>query len=240
MDTIGVAITVTRPVWLASTPLGWTPNSTTDMRWIGDLAAGQSGSVTYVLTLPVTYTLDMNAFVLTFFIEDGGPGGLAKAHDQSLTSVGVPDLSIVQVIGPPAIVPGQKFTATLIISNTGLGRACNPKAPGCGGFTVDVFIPPTAPPQSYPFGGYGDRYTNVPALSPGLSATVYISNIQFTASQPMVLYFKVDNWDCAIFDPCLPSGSQGGLVPEYNELNNRVGPIVLTGFVVRLPLVMKQ
>ena len=67
----------------------------------------------------------------------------------------------------------------------------------------------------------------------------HVKVLHQVAGQPMVLYFKVDNWDCVLLDPCLPSGSQGGLVPEYNELNNVVGPIVLTGFAVRLPVVIR-
>jgi uncharacterized repeat protein (TIGR01451 family) len=52
MDTIGVAITTTRPAWLASTPPWWTRLGGIDMYSIGNLAARQSGSVTYVVTLP--------------------------------------------------------------------------------------------------------------------------------------------------------------------------------------------
>ena len=244
MDTTGVVITTTWPAWLTSAPPGWTRSGAADVRPIGDLAARQNGSVSYVVTLPATYTLDMRAFIATFFIQDDGPGGLPKAHDQSTAFVGVPDLSIAQVIVPHSVAPGQKFTATVVISNGGLGVACNPKAPICGMFALDVFIAPTDPPQSYPFGHYGDKYTGVPVLGPGLSATVTISNIQFALDQPPHLYFKVDNWDCSIGDPCLPSGSQGGQVPEYNEGNNLYPhdghPFIVPRYAVYLPLIRKN
>jgi len=241
MDTIGVVITTTRPSWLASTPPGWTPNSVNDQHWIGDLPAGQSGSVTYVLTLPVTFTLDMHAFVLTFMIQDGGPGGLPIAQDSSTAFIGVPDLSIAQVIVPPSIVSGQKFTATLIISNTGLGRACNPS--NCGGFYLDAFIDPATPPQSYPYVSDGYPYVIVPPIAAGTSITVAVPNLVFTPAQQPRLYFKIDNFNCSPpngTDPCLPSHSLGGLVPEYNESNNVIGPISLSGFKVYLPLIKRN
>ncbi|CAG0936747.1 Ice-binding protein 1 [Thermoflexales bacterium] len=243
MDTIGVVITVTRPSWLANSPPGWTPDNGTDMYWIGNLAAGQSGNITYGVKLPPTFTLGMNAFLTTFFIEDGGPGELEKAQAQSLTSIGVPDLRIAQVIVPPSVVHGQKFTATLIISNAGLGRACNPKAIHCGGFYVDAFIDPAVPPLSYPFEYYGEPYAGVPPIAAGESITVVMPNLVFTPAQRSILYFKLDNFDCSPLDntdPCLPSHSLGGLVPEYNEQNNVIGPIALTGFTVNLPLILKN
>jgi uncharacterized repeat protein (TIGR01451 family) len=235
MDTIGVVITATRSAGLTGTPPGWTKSGPSDWRSIGNLAAGKNGSVTYVLKLPSTYTPAMRAFTVTFTIQDGGPGGLPKAQDQKTPLIGVPDLSITRVI-VPSVVAGQKFTATVIISNGGLGVACNPKYPVvCGPFAIDIFIAPRNPPKSYPFGGYGDTFTPVPVLSPGQVTTVTFRNLQFAPNQTHLLYFKVDNWDCADEDPCLPSGSQGGQVPEYDESNNVFPPPR-----VYLPLVQKN
>ncbi len=241
MDTIGVVITTTPPTWLTKTPSGWIESSANDFYPIGKLAAGQSGSVTYVLTLPLTYTLDMNAITLTFTIQDGGPGGLPIAQDVDVASIGIPDLSIAQVIVPPAIVSGQKFTATLIVRNNGLGRACNPS--NCGGFYVDAFIDPATPPASYPYGTDGYPYAIVPPIAANSSITVVMPNLVFTPNQRFNLYFKVDNFNCSPpdhTDPCLPSHSLGGLVPEYDESNNVAGPITLTSYTVRLPVIMRK
>jgi uncharacterized repeat protein (TIGR01451 family) len=241
MDTIGVVITTTSPAWLANTPRGWMRSDVTDVYPIGNLAAGQSGSVTYVMTLPVTYTADMTAFVMTFMIQDGGPGGLPITQASSTAFIGVPDLSIAQVIVPPAIVPGRPFTATLIISNNGLGRACNPS--NCGGFYVDAFIDPATPPPSYPYTSDGYPYAVVPPITAGQTVTVLISNINLTIGQRPRLYFKVDNFNCSPSDhtdPCLPSHSLGGLVPEYNEYNNVIGPIPVMPYKVYLPITMRK
>jgi len=239
MDTIGVAITTTRSAWLAGPPAGWTGNNGTDLYPIGNLAAGHSGTVTYVVTLPTTFTLTMTAFSSIFMIQDGGPGGLPIASGTGATFIGVPDLSITQVIIPTAIVSGRQFSATLVISNSGLGRACNPKAANCSGFYVDAFIDPAVPPPSYPFQRYGDPYAGVPSIAAGQSITVVVSNLVFTPAQRLILYFKIDNFNCAVNDPCLPPGSQGGLVPEYNETNNVSGPILLTSYKVYLPFVRR-
>ncbi|HSD84700.1 MAG TPA: hypothetical protein VLG46_12610, partial [Anaerolineae bacterium] len=241
MDTIGVVITVTRPSWRASSPLGWTPNSDTDTYWIGNLAAGQSGSVTYALTLPVTYTLDMNAFVLTFFVQDGGPGGLTIAQDQSTTVIGVPDLIIDRVTLPQATLPNRPFTATVVIRNAGLGRACNPS--NCGGFYLDAFINPLVAPPSYPYQGDGNFYFPITtSIAAGQVMTFNFKALVYTTTRA-ALYFKVDNFNCSPpdhTDPCLPSHSLGGLVPEYNEQNNVSGPIRPAGFALYLPLIMKN
>jgi uncharacterized repeat protein (TIGR01451 family) len=239
MDTTGVVMTAARPAWLAGPPPGWTNVAGVDQYPIGNLAAGQSGQVTYVITLPATYTLDMTAVAIPFTIQDDGPGGLPPAERSAATFIGIPDLLIAQVLVPPAVVPGQKFTVTVIISNAGSGRACNPKSTACSGFYLDTFIDPAIPPSSYPFQHYGDPYVGVSPIAPGLTATINIPNLSFTAAQRFILYFKIDNFNCAVNDPCLPSGSQGGLVPEYNETNNVTGPIVLSSYKVYLPLVKR-
>jgi uncharacterized repeat protein (TIGR01451 family) len=242
MDTIGVVITTTRPAWLAGPPNGWSGNNGIDLYPIGNLAAGQGGLVTYVITLPLTYTLDMNAFSANFIIQDGGPGGLPIASHTDATLIGVPDLSITQVIVPPAVVPGQKFSATLVIRNNGLGQACNPKAVNCSGFYVDAFINPATPPPSYPFQRYGDPYAGVPPITAGGSVTVVVPNLVVTSTQHSILYFKIDNFDCNPSDhsdPCLPSHSSGGLVPEYDETNNVAGPISPASNKIYLPFVRK-
>ena len=181
----------------------------------------------------------MTAFPAIFMIQDGGPGGLPIADEAAATFIGVPDLSIVQVIVPPAIVPGKRFSVTLVISNSGLGRACNPKAANCGGFYVDAFIDPAVPPPSYPFQRYGDPFAGVPPIAAGRSVTVVVPNLIVTPTQRLILYFKVDNFNCAVNNPCLPVDSQGGLVPEYDETNNVAGPIMLTSYKVYLPIMRR-
>ncbi len=217
MDTIGVVITATRSAGLIGAPLGWTKIGASDMRLIGDLPAGQSGSVTYVLTLPSSYTRSMRAFTVTFTIQDGGPGGLPPAQHQETALIGVPDLSIARVI-VPSVASGQKFTATVIISNGGLGVARNPGS-SSGKFYVDAFVDPAAPPPSYPYVSDGQFYAVASPVPAGMTATVFISNIVFAPNQDHILYFKVDNYSCG-GTTCLPVGSKGGLVPEYNEYNN--------------------
>ncbi len=231
MDTIGVVITATRSAGLTGTPPGWTKVGPSDVRSIGNLAARQSGSITYVLTLTQAYTPNMRAFTVTFTIRDGGPGGLPPAQDQKTPLIGVPDLSIARVI-VPAVAAGQKFTATVIISNGGLGIASNPSTGR--GFWVDAFVDPATPPRSYPYETDGPFFAAAPPVSAGLTATVYITNIQFAPNQDHILYFKVDNFSCS-GKSCLPVGSKGGLVPEYNESNN-VAP--MPG--VYLPLMLKN
>jgi hypothetical protein len=175
-------------------------------------------------------------------IQDGGPGGLPIAGESYDTLLGIPDLTIQQVIIPPTITPGKKFTVTLIIRNNGLGRACNPNSTNCNNGTyVDAFVDPDVPPLSYPFSGYSKEnlYSGVPSIAPGLTATVNIINISFTPAQRPRLYFKVDNYNCAGSSACLPSGSQGGLVPEYDETNNVAGPIVININKIYLPLIRR-
>ena len=121
----------------------------------------------------------MRAFTVTFTIRDGGPGGLPPAQDQKTPLIGVPDLSIARVI-VPAVAAGQKFTATVIVSNGGLGLASN--AMTGGGFYVDAFVDPATPPPSYPFDEYSptNNYARVPPIPAGSTATVFISDIQFS------------------------------------------------------------
>ncbi len=190
------------------------------------------------MTLPETFAQDMNAYRQIFFMRDGGPGGLPAAQADSTTFIGVPDLVIDQVIVPPAILPNRPFTVTVVIRNAGLGRACNPS--NCGGFYLDTFIDPTAPPPSYPFVSYGSPLTPIfTTLAAGQVLAVNVTNISFTPTQNRILYFKVDNYGCP-GTSCLPVGSQGGLVPEYDEQNNVIGPIALTSFTVHLPLIVKN
>jgi hypothetical protein len=227
-----VVITATRSAGLTGAPPGWTKSSPSDWRSIGNLAAGQSESVTYVLRLPAAYTLDMRAFTVTFTIQDGGPGGLPKAQDQKTAFIGVPDLSIARAIVPP-VAAGQKFTATLIISNGGLGTACNPNN-NCAGFWVDAFIDPDKPPPSYPYDKDGYPFVSVPPIAAGTSITIVVPDLVFASTQDHVVFFKVDNYSCS-GTSCLPLGSKGGLVPEYNEFNN-VYPMPR----VYLPLVLRN
>jgi hypothetical protein len=107
---------------------------------------------------------------------------------------------------------------------------------------VDAFIDPAVPPPSYPFHGYGDPYASVTSIAAGQAVTVVVANLVVTQSQRAILYFKIDNFDCSPAngtDPCLPSHSLGGLVPEFNESNNVAGPILLHSYKVYLPLTRK-
>ena len=239
MDTTSVVISTTRVPYVNVVPTGWSFSAGDDLYSVGNLAAGQAGTINYVIVLTATFTPDMNAFANNFLIHDGGPGGLPTASQNVTTTVGVPDLIIESVKVPGTIARNQQFTATLTIRNIGLGRACNPNLPGCGQTWVDAFVDPVTPPSSYPFSGYGDPFARTPQIDPGLTATVYITNIQFGANQDFFLYFKVDNFDCH-GSTCLPPGSLGGLVPESNEYNNLTGPIHLSSFTVYLPLVTKS
>jgi uncharacterized repeat protein (TIGR01451 family) len=239
MDTTSVVISTTRLPYVNVVPTGWSFSGGDDLYTVGNLAAGQAGTINYVVVLTATFTPDMNAFANTFLIHDGGPGGLPAASRNVTTTVGVPDLIIESVKVPGTIARNQQFTATLTIRNIGLGRACNPNLPGCGQTWVDAFVDPVTPPSSYPFSGYGDPFARTPQIDPGLTATVYITNIQFGANQDFSLYFKVDNFDCH-GSTCLPPGSLGGLVPESNEYNNVIGPINLASFTVYVPLIRKN
>ncbi len=250
MDTTGVAISVTQSPYITSTPPGWTAaGSNVYTRSVGNLAAGASGTAIFTVSLPFPYPdpypAGMESFVNVFLIRDGGPGGLPVATAARTATLGVPDLLVESVrLSPAAVTPGTKFTATVTIRNAGTGRACNPKAVGCGGFTVDVFVDPSEPPTSFGFGAYGDGYAALGPLNPGAAATVVITNLSFAADDSFILYFKVDNWDCADgTQPCIPPNAQHGLVPESDEDNNVYGPMNLSDPFPRkvyLPIVMKN
>lgn len=241
MNTTGVVISTTRLPSVSVIPTGWTFSGGYDTYTVGNLAAGQDGTVRYVVVLTSTFTPATSAFANTFLIHDSGPGGLPMASQNVTTMVGVPDLRITSVSVPAAVSPGQKFTATLVISNAGPGKACNPS--NCGGFYVDTFVDPAAPPPSYPYVADGYPFAVVPSVAAGSTVTVLIANLSFTTAQQPKLYFKIDNFDCSPpngADPCLPSRSLGGLVPEYNESNNVAGPIKVPRFVVFMPLVQNR
>jgi uncharacterized repeat protein (TIGR01451 family) len=233
MDTTGVVISVTRSPYV-------TRVSPSDIFNVGNLAAGASDMVTYVVRLPITYTTVMTSFINIFTIHDDAPGGLPIATRINTATLGVPDLVIENVtFSPSAVIPGKEFTATVTVRNVGTGRACNPKAQPCGSFAIDAFISPAVPPPSVGFNGYGEAFAYVAPLAAGQSIGVKIANLVFTANQRPTLYFKVDNWDCVAGDPCLPSHSSGGLVPEYDETNNVAGPITAPGFRTYLPYVRR-
>jgi uncharacterized repeat protein (TIGR01451 family) len=239
MDTTGVVISTTRSPYVSAIPTGWSFINGDDIYTVNNLAAGQSGVITYIVVLTSTFTPDMNAFANTFLIRDNGPGGLPPASQSAPTTVGVPDLIIESVQVPAATPPNRPFTATLTIRNIGLGRACNPNLPVCGQTWADAFVAPITLPLSYPFNGYGDSYARVPQIDPGQIATVYITNIVLLVAQQPIVYFKVDNYACP-GTTCLPPGSQGGLVPESNEYNNVTGPVLVPRYAVYLPLIRKS
>jgi hypothetical protein len=251
MDTTGVVITVTKSPYVTYVaPPNWIfAGGNVYTQSIGNLAAGASGSVTFVVSLPYTFTPEMISFANTFLIQDAGPGGLSVARASQAPTVGVPDLVVASVrLIPSTVKVGTKFTATVVISNAGTGVACNPKttylnpsAP-CGPFALDAFTDPATPPPSNSFGGYGAGYTYIAPLGPGMTATAVIADLSFAANQNFILYFKVDNWNCAgdpLHPPCLPDTAQHGLVPESNESNNVFGPVRPLTPVSYLPLIVR-
>lgn len=240
MDTTGVVLSTTRPGWLAGPPSGWIDDGGHDLHPLGNLPAGAGGTLTYIVTLPPTFTLAMTALPLTFTIHDDGPGGLPIAPAAEATLIGIPDLSIEHVMLPAAISPGTPFTVTVVVRNHGTGKACNPRSTNCtSGTWMDAFVDPATPPASYPFQSYGDPFTGVPAIGPGLTATITVANIMFMPMQDPILYFKIDNYSCTINNSCLPNGSLGGLVPEFNETNNVIGPIRLNSYQLYLPVIRR-
>jgi uncharacterized repeat protein (TIGR01451 family) len=156
MNTTGVVISTTRSPYVSVIPTGWSFIGGDDIYTVGNLAAGQAKTITYVVILTSTFKPVMNAFANTCLIHDGGPGGLPVASQAVTTSIGVPDLIIENVKVPAATAPNRPFTATLTIRNIGLGRACNPNLPACGpthidATYVDAFVDPSTLPLSYPF-----------------------------------------------------------------------------------------
>ncbi|MGH7462581.1 MAG: DUF7507 domain-containing protein, partial [Longimicrobiales bacterium] len=56
MDTTGVVISATQSPYATHVPTGWTPaGGNVYLRWIGDLPAGASGQVPFVISLPYPY-----------------------------------------------------------------------------------------------------------------------------------------------------------------------------------------
>jgi hypothetical protein len=243
MDTTGVVITVTRSPFVTDLSSGWSANGTDQSFSVGYLSAFGTGMVTYVVSLPITFTFAMTSFVNLFAVHDDGPGGLPVASAMSATAIGVPDLVIESVsLSPGKVIAGQKFTATVTIRNQGTGRACNPNSSACingsttqGGTLLDAFINPPSPPSSYGYvNGYvvvvgGPPYYVAYPLGPGLTETIVITGLSFAVNQVPILYLKIDNYGCLdrfgnVIPACSPSNGLRGLVPESNEYNNVFGP----------------
>jgi hypothetical protein len=246
MDTTGVAIDVARSPYAGQLSPDWTISDGHASRPIGDLPAHESGTATYVVSLPMTFTSAMTSFVNEFVISDNGPGGLPIASASTTATLGVPDLIIDSVsMSPTVVAAGTVFTAAVTVRNAGTGRACNPNRWPCegyynglpiGGYFIDVYVDPSVPPLSFPFGSYGNAFQTIAPLDPGETATVWFPNLSFTIDQQPVLFFKVDNFDCSE-STCAPSSGQRGLVPESNEWNNVLGPVIVPRFRVYLPLI---
>ena len=241
MDTTGVVITATKSPYVTYAGSGWTFVGGYDYtRAVGNLAAGASGSVSYVLNLPYPFTETMDGFINVFAISDNGPGGLPVATASQTTTLGVPDVVVESArLVPRTIAAGVPFTAYVTIRNEGLGRACNPKN-NCGWLSVDVFLDPDIAPVSFPYDDGWDAYTLVSPIEPGQAITVAIPNLQFGPTQDFTIYFKVDNWDCTVGTPCIPTYAFHGLVPESDEYNNVLGPIDLTTYLLYVPIVRKN
>jgi len=235
MDTTGVVISVTPSPFVIQTGGGGTG------RPLGDLPAGDSDQWVYSITLPMTFSADMDAFVNGFTISDNGPGGLPIASDAAVTSIGVPDLKIDDVtFSPSTVVAGASFTATVTIRNIGSGAAYNPSF-NQGGFYVDLFTDPISPPLSFPFERYGQRGIKLAPVDAGASVTAVFTGVSFLPTQQPILYFKVDNYDCDDFPvACVPSSGLRGLIPESNEYNNVLGPVNVNQRKLYLPLVRKS
>jgi uncharacterized repeat protein (TIGR01451 family) len=252
MATTGVVISTTQSPYVTYVSAGssaWVNVGGNAFTYaVGNLPAGASGVLTFVVTLPTTFTEEMDGFTNVFHVRDDGPGGLPVATDIHNAPLGVPDLIIESVsISPQAVSAGMPFTATVVVRNEGTGRACNPDSTPCGAFNLNVFIDPPAAPPSYGFSttlqyGYlpGERF--IAFLDAGQAVTLTITNLSFTATQSFILYFKVDNWNCAVGTPCIPDNAQHSLVPESDEYNNVFGPLPVPGPPNRLflPLVAKN
>ncbi len=246
MDTTGVTIGVTKSPFVTQLSSDWTVTGGNSILSVGNLSAGASGVATYAVSLPVTFTPAMVSFVNRFAVSDNGPGGLPIASAVVTTVLGVPDLVIDRVVISPSVVAaGTAFTAEVTIRNTGTGRACNPNRWPCtgtndgqpvGGYFIDVYLDPSVPPQSFPFGSDGNAFQTITPLDSGEITTVVFSNLSFAANQQPVLFFKVDNYACTE-GTCAPSSGERGLVPESDEENNVFGPLLVPRFQVYLPLV---
>lgn len=247
IDTTGVIVSATKSPYVTYLPSGsscWTGvggNSYTCT--IGNLGAHQSGVLTFVVSLPLTFTQVMSAFVNTFVIADNGPGGVVPAMDIFTATTGVPDLVIESItFSPGQIVVGTWFTATVVIRNLGQGTGLNPF--NGGGTAVDAFIDPSVPPPSSGWDSYGDSFDYVDPVPPGMTTTGTIAGLRFVPGQDFVLYFKIDNWDChplpPAMPPCTPPEADHGLVPESDETNNVYGPVTPPKYRIFLPLVSKN
>jgi uncharacterized repeat protein (TIGR01451 family) len=228
MNTTGVVLTVTKSAdvtYVSSGSSAWNPAGGNNYTYnVGNLAAGASGVLTYIVSLPLyPFTATMTAFVNVFVARDGGPGGLPPASAVQTVTVGVPDLIVESVsISPASVVVGQHFTATVRIRNQGIGTACNADVPTCiGPFAVDMFIDPSAAPVSFPYAANWNDSRGVNPLGAGSAVSVIFEDLYFATGQDFILYFKVDNWDCTVpSKPCNPDYAQHGLAPESNEYNN--------------------
>ncbi|HET7090178.1 MAG TPA: hypothetical protein VFL17_16195, partial [Anaerolineae bacterium] len=247
IDTTGVIVGATKSpyvTYLPSGSSGWTELGGNTYTWyVGDLGAHQSGVLTFVVSLPLTFTQVMSAFVNTFVIADNGPGGAVPAMDIFTATTGVPDLVIESVtFSPGQVVIGTWFTATVVIRNLGQGTGLNPF--NGGGTAVDAFIDPSTPPPSSGWDSYGDSFDYVDPVPPGMTTTGTIAGLRFGQGQDFVLYFKIDNWDChplpPATPPCTPPEADHGLVPESDETNNVYGPVTPPKYRIFLPFVSKN
>ena len=244
IDTTGVIVGAIKSPYVTYIPSGSSPwtevGGNTYALSVGNLGARQSGVLTFVVSLPLTFTQAMSAFVNTFAIADNGPGGVAPATDIFTATTGVPDLVIESVtFSPGQVAVGTRFTATVVIRNLGQGTALNPSTDG--GTAVDVFIDPSVPPTSTGWLSYGESFDYIDLVPPGMTTTGTITGLRFVQGQDFVLYFKVDNWDChprpPTQPPCTPPEADHGLVPESDETNN---VLEVRSILIFLPLVSKD
>lgn len=240
-----VVITATKSPYVSYLPNGWAEmGGYAYSRFVANVPPNGSGSVDFVVALPDRFTAQMDAFVNTFEIYGERLGEMGADTESRITVLGVPDLVIEDAsLSPVTIISGEAFTAAVVIRNAGTGWACNPKAAGCAGFAVDVFVDPSPPPPSYPFDRYGEGFAAIDPLAPGATATVHIPDLHFTLGDRYLLYFKVDNWNCGDgTQPCIPSEADHGLIPESDETDNVFGPFFVFGSAVNayLPIVLKS
>jgi hypothetical protein len=229
----------------------WRP--VTDGRFhllVGDLDFNAGGELAFVVTLTDTYfTGVVTDFDARFEIaDDGGSGDDSQPGNNVFDApLGVPNLVIEDVAVDPWVWSGQQGFLLITVRNRGTGVACGVHRPdlGCAAFSLDPFLNPAVPPDSYPNEAFGDCFVFVNPILPGHSDTAAI----FFTHDPILpgavsgyclasvlneIWLKVDNWD----PEAAPFPEVYGLVPESNEYDNVYGPVV-QGYNIYLPMVLR-
>ncbi len=243
IGTTGVVLTATKPPSVTYVGPGalWQESAkSADILYLatGDLPAWMTGTQQFAIQVPLTFTREMTNFDIRFSIGDSGISGAESqpSDNQVVAPLGVPDLTIVDVVVEGKVWGNQSGVVQVVIKNQGTGTACN-SVPGpgsppdfCAPFFVDLYVNPDPPPQSYPYDRYGEFYSTVEPIPAGKVVTIPIAFSPLAVS-PRFFYVKVDNFK---EDPSRPYS----LVPEYEEYNNVFGP-VYPPYNTFLPLVIR-